>query len=170
MSLRDKIIDEIIEVEAGYVNDPNDSGGETNFGITIDVARRYGYNGPMQNLERSIAFDIYVQKYWNKLKLDDIVKLSPLVAEEIADTGVNMGTGRAGRFLQRSLNVLNNRGRYYNDLTVDGAVGPATVRALAAYLNKRGTRGEKVLFNMLNCLQGSFYVELAERISYKITF
>lgn len=37
--MKDKIINEIIRVEGGYVNDPRDSGGETNFGITVAVAR-----------------------------------------------------------------------------------------------------------------------------------
>ena len=41
--MKTKIINEIIGVEGGYVNDPSDSGGETNFGITVAVARQFGY-------------------------------------------------------------------------------------------------------------------------------
>ena len=86
--------------------------------------------------------------------------LSERVAEEVVDSGVNMGTHRAVRFLQRSLNVLNNRGRHYADLTVDGIAGALTLSALAHFLT---TRNEDVLVRMLNALQGAFYVELAER-------
>lgn len=162
-TLKNEIINKIIEVEGGYVNDSDDSGGETNFGVTVEVARRYGYTGSMIAMPRAVAFSVYSDMYWNKLRLDDIERMSPMIAEELADTGINMGTGRAGQFLQRSLNTLNNRGQYYNDISVDGAVGNGTLGALQAYLNKRGTRGEKVLYKMLNALQGAFYVELSER-------
>ena len=48
MSLKQRVIDQIIKVEGGYVNDPSDSGGETNYGITKHVARKYGYKGSMK--------------------------------------------------------------------------------------------------------------------------
>tara|TARA_R110000744_G_scaffold333450_1_gene438848 strand:+ start:10136 stop:10666 length:531 start_codon:yes stop_codon:yes gene_type:complete len=158
--MKERIINEIIRVEGGYVNDPSDSGGETNFGITVAVARQFGYVGAMRNMPRSTAFDIYSAKYWDAVKGDDLAKLSELVAEEVVDTSVNMGPGRAGKFLQRSLNVLNNRGSLYLDLTVDGAIGNATISALRAYLNGRG---EETLVTALNCLQGAYYITLAER-------
>lgn len=161
--LRDKVIKEIIRVEGGYVNDPSDSGGETKYGITKEVARRYGYAGSMTSLPESLAYQIYVDKYWNALNLDLIENESELIAEELADTGVNQGVGRAGEFLQRSLNVLNNQGKLWLDLKVDGAVGPRTVAALRSFLKLRGVEGEAVLYRMLNALQGEFYVSLAER-------
>ena len=161
--LKNNIINGIIEREGGYVNDPSDSGGETKYGITKRVARSYGFKGKMRNLTRDYAYMIYSKMYWHKLHLDTIEDLSLLIAEEMADTGVNMGVGRAGEFLQRSLNVLNNRGQYYNDLIVDGAVGQKTVNALKSFLSLRGAKGEAVLYKMLNALQGAFYVKLAER-------
>ena len=154
------VINAVLAAEGGYVNDPSDSGGETNFGITIAVARQFGYTGSMRDLPRVGAFDIYSALYWNKVRADDLLKLSPAVCEEVVDTGVNMGTGRAGKFLQRALNVLNKRGSLYGDLTVDGAIGPATIRALRAYLD---SRDEQTLVKALNCLQGTHYVVLAER-------
>lgn len=158
--MKERIINEIIRVEGGYVNDPSDSGGETNFGITVAVARANGYNGAMRDLPRSVAFDIYSAKYWDAVKGDDLVKLSEHVAEEAVDTSVNMGSGRAGKFLQRALNVLNKRGSLYKDITVDGVIGEATVSALRAYLD---TRDEETLVKALNCLQGAYYIALAER-------
>lgn len=158
--MKENIINEIIRVEGGYVNDPADSGGETNFGITEAVARAHGYNGLMVDMPREVAFDIYVAKYWDAVRGDQLVQLSEVVAEEVVDTSVNMGPGRAGKFLQRALNVLNSEAKLYQDLKVDGAIGPATLTALAAYLEQRN---EMVLSRALNCLQGSFYIELAER-------
>jgi len=154
------IIDGIIDREGGYVNDPADSGGETNFGITVAVARANGYNESMRDMPRQVAFDIYCAKYWDSVKGDQIFQLSENVADEVVDTSVNMGPGRAGKFLQRALNVLNDRTKLYSDLTVDGDIGPATLSALAAYLD---IRSELPLVRALNCLQGAFYIELAEK-------
>ena len=161
--LKKKIIDEIIEIEGGYVNDPSDSGGETNWGITVAVARAYGYYGDMKDLPRETAFDIYADRYWDSLHLDEIAVRSKSIAEELADTGVNMGVYRAGVFLQTALNALNNQEKYYDDLTVDGRVGRITIAAFRRYLDVRGTRGEVVLHRALNCQQGAFYIELTKR-------
>ncbi len=163
MSVKNKIIDGIIDREGGYVNDSADSGGETNWGITVAVARTFGYLGEMSELTRAQAFDIYAEKYWNPLNLDVIEEYSERIAEEIADTAVNMGTGRAGKFLQRALNALNLGAEKYPDLVVDGIVGRGTLRALNSFADWRGKDGETVLFRALNCLQGSFYIELCER-------
>ena len=161
--LKEKVINEIIQREGGYVNDPSDSGGETKWGITKKTARAYGYTGPMPLLPRWIAFEIYEKQYLEKIKFDQIEKLSPLIAEELADTSINMHWSRAGEFLQRSLNVLNRGGKDYKDLVVDGQIGAKTIKALKRYLKKRGKEGERVLFKMLNSLQGVSYIEIAER-------
>lgn len=163
ISYLEEFLDHIIDIEGGYVNNPNDSGGETNYGITKKVARDYGWRGPMRELPIEFAKSIYADIYWGSLKLDKVEKIYPKIAKEMGDTGVNMGTKRSARFLQRCLNVLNNRGSYYKDITVDGVMGPQTLSALESYKNKRGARGEIVLLNMLNCLQGASYIELAER-------
>lgn len=162
-STKDSVIREIIETEGGYVDDPSDSGGKTKYGVTFTVARSYGYLGDMKDLPYDVVFDIYADRYWNPLQLDLIVGASESVAKELADTGVNMGISRTGKFLQRSLNALNNQQRHFSDLVVDGAVGAKTIMAFNAYYRQRGNEGMKVLYNMLNCLQGEFYVALAER-------
>lgn len=158
--LKQRVIDEIIAVEGGFVDDPSDSGGATNFGITESVARAAGYTGAMKEMPRELAVEIYSKRYWDSVKGDEICALSEKVAEEVVDTAVNMGTGRAGKFLQTALNVLNNRGKLYSDISVDGAIGPGTLNALKAYLENRE---EEVLLKALNCLQGNFYIELSQR-------
>jgi len=160
---KNKIIDGIIDREGGYVNDPNDSGGETNFGITLKVARKFGYTGQMKDLPREHAFTIYAERYWDALNLDLIEDYSERIAEELADTGVNMGVGRAGEFLQTALNAFNNQGSKYSDLVVDGDVGRGTLAAYSAFMDWRGGDGEAVLFRALNALQGAFYLDLCQK-------
>lgn len=158
-----QLIDALIAREGGYSNDPNDSGGETNFGITIAVARAFGYKGSMKDMPREWAVRIYKARYWDSMLLDEVYAASPILAEEMFDTGVNLGVSRAGEFLQRSLNALNLQAKLYPDLTVDGRVGPMSVAALNAYLKKRRIDGARVLIRALNSLQGAFYIDLAER-------
>lgn len=161
--LKSAVINDILAVEGGYANDPSDSGGETNYGITVATARAYGYQGSMRDMPVQVARRIYSAMYWDALLLDAVEATAPAIAEELADTGVNQGVKRAGEYLQRSLNVLNDRGRLYGDLVVDGVVGPKTVNALNDYISHRGEDGVTVMLRMLNALQGAFYVDLAER-------
>lgn len=167
MALKDKIINSIIDIEGGYSDDPLDSGGETNFGITEKVARANGYVGDMIYMPRSVAFDIYGKKYWDSMHGDDISAMSEPLIEELTDTAVNMGVSRASKFLQRALNVFNKRGKLYSDIVVDGNIGPATIRALKSYLDKRD---ENVMLKALNCLQGAHYVTQSEHNEEKERF
>ena len=91
----DNYIDELIKREGGYVNNPNDRGGATNFGITEAVARVNGWKGPMRDLPLDLAKQIYKQQYWINPRFDQVNTLSPLIAEELLDTGVNCGVAFA---------------------------------------------------------------------------
>lgn len=153
----DDILTEVLRNEGGYVDDPRDSGGETMFGITVAVARANGYNGAMKNLPQALARDIYRKRYVEGPGFDRVMPLSTHIAAELVDTGVNMGPTVAGRFLQRALNGLEDAG-----LLVDGDVGNKTVAALNLFLKKRGKEGETRLLALLNALQGTRYIELAE--------
>lgn len=159
----DAAIDELLGIEGDYADDPADSGGKTRFGITEAVARRHGYTGAMRALPAALAKGIYRADYWDAQNLAAVAMLSRKIALELFDTGVNMGTSQAGEFLQMSLNAFNRQATDYPDTEVDGAVGPATINALAAFLKRRGKDGEVVLLRALNALQGAAYIELAER-------
>lgn len=159
--IRTQIIMDTVGIEGGYVDHKDDSGGKTRYGITQYVAETHGYD--VRHLTQAQAVDIYQRSYWDKLNLDEIALQSEIITQELFDTGVNMGVPRSAEFLQRTLNVLNQKGRWFADLKVDGSIGPKTQNALKSYFNKRGSKGEVVLLNMLNALQGAFYIELAER-------
>jgi len=156
----DSLISDLLKVEGGYVNNPADRGGETNFGITRATARANGYFGVMKEMPLSIAAAIYKAQYWTRPHFDAVELLSPKIAGELFDTGVNMGTAVAVQMLQRALNVLSG-----SSLKIDGLLSPggATLTTLAAYLKNRPRDGESNLLKLLNCFQGERYAELAER-------
>jgi lysozyme family protein len=158
----DKIIDDILKAEGGYVNDENDAGGATKYGITEVVARKNGYNGAMKDMPESFARQVYMNRYYFEPKFDKVAMLSPEVAAELTDTGVNCGVSFAEGILQSCLNLLNRQEVDYKDIPEDKAIGPATLNALGAYMLKRGKDGELVLLRMLNVMQGSRYIELAK--------
>lgn len=160
MSIKRDAIEDVLRREGGYVNDPNDSGGETNYGITVATARAAGYSGDMVDLPRGLAHDIYARQYWDAIAGDQVEALSEAVVSKLIDAAVNISPRRTVRFLQRSLNVLNVGGTLYPDLVVDGVAGDATVYALGQYLQRRS---ERALLRALNSLQGAYYIELAER-------
>jgi len=166
----DEVFEKTVALEGRYSNDPKDLGGKTAWGITERVARANGYTGRMEDMTREWAKAIYRKQYWDLLCLDAVAGLSKQVAFEVFDTSVNCGQGLAGRFLQRSLNVLNREETDFQDVRIDGLVGPVTVAALKAFLDKRGLEGEKVLLVLLNCLQGTRYVEMSETRKKNETF
>ncbi|HUT58209.1 MAG TPA: glycosyl hydrolase 108 family protein [Phycisphaerae bacterium] len=149
--------------EGGYVNNPNDSGGETNHGITVATARRAGFTGPMQELTPANALRIAKTLYWDVMSLDTIAVLSPDIAIELFDSGFLMGPSGPSKFLQRTLNALNRRGRDFPDSVVDGKIGSKTAGALSAFLSRRGSDGEVVVLTGLNSLQFTFLLDLVER-------
>lgn len=158
----ERLLDELLEREGGYVHHPDDRGGPTKFGVTEQTARRNGYHGAMRDFPRALALEIYEDRYWAAPRFDDVAALMPRVAAELFDTGVNMGPATATGFLQRALNALNRRGRDWPDLALTRRIDAATLNALAAFARKRGASGETVLVRALDALQGSRYIELAE--------
>jgi lysozyme family protein len=160
----DRLVAGLIDREGDYVNHPADKGGPSRFGITEAVARAHGYAGSMRRLPREEAAAIYRRLYWHRPGFDQVAKRSARVAEELFDTGANMGPAVAVTFLQRALTALNRQGRDFADLVPDGRIGPRTLAALDGFLEARGARGgETVLLRALEALQGERYLRLAER-------
>lgn len=162
MKTVEEFINSVIKVEGGYVNDPDDKGGETNFGITKAVAVAFGYTGAMIDMKKEQAYQIYLARYWTQPKFDKVHQINPNISWELADTGINMGVGIAGQFLQRALNTLNGEGKLFPDMTVDGLIGNMTLYALTQFLASRKQDGETVLLRMLNAQQTVRYMEISE--------
>lgn len=156
----DAMIDGILAREGGFVDHPSDPGGRTKFGITERVARANGYSGPMRDLSRAQAREIYRREYIEKPGFLAIAEIDPVVAEEVIDSGVNVGQRRAAQWFQQALNVLNRRGRDYPDIADDGAIGPATLAAFRA-LRRRRANARSLMLKALNGLQYMHYYKLA---------
>lgn len=159
----ERTIDGVIAAEQGFVDHPDDHGGPTCWGITQAVARANGYTGPMRDMPVSFAREVYRKRYIVAPGFDKVALVSPDIAGELIDTGVNMGPSRATEMLQRWLNGFNQQGSRYADLFVDAAIGEVTLQALRAYVRWRGAEGERVMVEALNCTQGVRYLEIAEK-------
>jgi len=107
---------------------------------------------------QGLILQFYKQNFWDKVHGDEIP--DQLIAEELFDTAVNMGVGRAAEFLQKALNVLNRNGKTYNDIPVDRAIGKMSIAALHLCLK---TRGAAMLYKVLNLLQGAYYLEIMQK-------
>lgn len=157
--------------EGGYANTAGDSGGETIFGLsrnnhpawggwaTVDKIKRENPTNYVAVLNASTGLknlveDYFKRVFWDCYRLDEVLNQS--IANEVYDTGINCGQGVAAKFLQRAINVTNNRGQYAPDIIVDGKVGPGTIAALNAH--KRPVD----VFKAMNSLQGARYIALAE--------
>lgn len=112
----DIAFERLIGHEGGYVNHPDDPGGETNWGITLRTAREAGYTGSMRDLNREQAREIYRAAYWQRARCDEF---DGAIAFQVFDAAVNHGIGNAIRFLQRAASVAD-----------DGVVGPVTMAAV----------------------------------------
>lgn len=151
-----------VGVEGGYSNHPSDPGGETMFGITIKVARLYGYQGDMRAMPLAVAKQIYRTKYWDLIHLDQVDAVSQVIANECFDTAVSMGVGVPIPYLQGWLNALNRQAVDYPDIPEDGLFGAASAAALRAFLAKRGAMAEKVMLIALNADQAVRYRQIVK--------
>lgn len=88
----------ILEKEGGYVNDPLDRGGETNFGIS----KRAFPDLDIKNLTLQQAKDIYKAHYWGKVLGD---RLPNSLRLTVFDMAVNAGVVAAIKLLQKVCKV-----------------------------------------------------------------
>ena len=119
MAVFDLAIPTVLLHEGGYVNDPDDPGGETKYGIS----KRSYPDVDITDLTIDQAKAIYQRDFWTPLLLDQVN--SQPVATKVLDTAVLIGRGRAVKFLQRA--VQNAGGGI---VVVDGAMGPHTLAAV----------------------------------------
>jgi len=107
----------LMKHEGGFVNHPKDPGGMTNLGVTQRVWEEWvGHpvdEKAMRALTPAIVAPMYKQKYWDKIRADDLPSGVDLA---VFDCCVNSGPGRDAEILQKVLG-----------LTEDGAIRPQTI-------------------------------------------
>lgn len=99
--LFDTVFDRVLGHEEGYINNPDDPGGETKWGIS----KRSYPNVDIKNLTRLQAREIYFNDFWTRIHAD---KLPDGVAYQLFDFAVNSGIETAVRYLQRALNIADD--------------------------------------------------------------
>lgn len=155
------IVAGVFAMEGGYSNNPADPGGETNHGVTAAVARSHGYDGPMRELPKETARQIYIGSYVEGPGFHRIVAISPAVGEKLVDVGVNAGTGRSARWFQQALNHLSRGGADFPLVAVDGQIGAQTLAAYRALEGKRGrVKACELVLKLLDAQQGTHYMSL----------
>ncbi|MEM9551616.1 MAG: holin-associated N-acetylmuramidase [Pseudomonadota bacterium] len=126
-----QIAEEIVRREGGFVNDPDDPGGATKYGVTIHTMRRLGLdltgNGTIdvadvRALTRDDAVEIFIRHYFEKPRLDE---LPQALQATVFDMYVNAGAN-AVKILQRLLRQMGY------DIAADGVIGPKTLGAVRA--------------------------------------
>ncbi|PJG83783.1 glycoside hydrolase family 108 protein [Caviibacterium pharyngocola] len=135
----DDVFNRTLGHEGGYVNHPDDPGGETNWGITKRTAIENGYTGAMKTMSRDTAKEIYRRAVWLRYQCD---RMPRAVAYQFFDAAVNHGNGNAIRLLQRAVGVVD-----------DGVIGKITLAAIRAM-------NENDIIMRLNAERLIFYTKL----------
>lgn len=116
---------QIIAREGGFVNDPDDPGGATKYGVTVHTMRRLGLDldgdgridaADVRRLTRADAERIFIEHYYKRPGID---RLPQVLRTSVFDMYVNAG-GNAVKILQRLLNQMGQ------EVAVDGVIGPQT--------------------------------------------
>lgn len=184
--------------EGVYSNNRRDRGGETVFGIArkrwphwvgwqvvdqlrphedkLSLTEELAFVNRLKTNEQlyTLAEGFYKVNFWNELYLDGVK--SQAIAEELYDTAVNQGTEQAAKYLQQSLNYLNDNQRIFSDLKIDGLTGPKTLKALESYWStslwpsRSQSAVEKTLLKCLDGLQFERYKDIVENDPTQETF
>ena len=119
----EKAISFTLKYEGGYVNNPNDPGGETKYGIS---KRKYP-DLDIKNLSIEQAKEIYYNDYWIKPNIYRISKINPKLAIAVFDTHVN--TGRGVKLLQKTIHQYPDK--HFKQISIDNIYGNQTESLLS---------------------------------------
>ncbi len=151
------IAQEIVAREGGFVNDPDDPGGATKYGVTVHTLRRLGldknHDGTINHrdvraLNQNEAVEIFLREYYKRPKIN---LLPDCLQASVFDMSVNAGNN-AVKILQRLL------GQMGHTMMVDGAIGPQTVTAAKAAADV----SEKHLADAYGIARRNYYFRLAD--------
>lgn len=127
----EKIAQEIVTREGGFVNDPADPGGATQHGVTLGTLRRLGMDltgdgavtvDDVRAVTPERAAAIFIEHYFRRQRVD---RLPERIQPSVFDMYVNAGAN-AVKILQRLLRQMGQ------NVTVDGIIGPQTIAAAQA--------------------------------------
>lgn len=157
----ESIAREIVSREGGYVNDPDDPGGATKYGVTIHTMRALGLDldrdgdidaNDVKLLTVDQAVDIFLKHYFYKPQID---KLPKCIQATVFDMQVNAG-GNAVKILQRMCNYIPDTGR---TIGTDGAIGPNTLAKVNAVFKIMGDS----IVDAYGIERRNYYFRIADR-------
>ena len=164
-----KAIKVVLKHEGGYVNNPNDSGGATNFGISLRFLKDHeegDFNKDgvvnvtdIKNMTIEQAAAIYKLFWWDKYRYGQIIDQT--IAVKIFDFSVNMGAKRAHILLQEALNEA-----FDLNLKPDGIIGPATMQVINAI--KDGGEEQKLITAYCDTAWGFYQRLIAKNSKLKV--
>ncbi len=149
---------EIVAREGGFVNDPDDPGGATKYGVTIHTMRRLGLDldgdgtvgvADVKALSRTQAEAIFIEHYHRR---PGIGQLPEALQASVFDMYVNAGAN-AVKILQRLLRQMGH------EIAVDGAIGPQTAAAARA----AHAAAPEHLIDAYGIARRNYYFRLADR-------
>ena len=121
---KNTIVDRTLKLEGGFVNNPRDNGGATNYGVTLETYRKVNPKATVEdlkNMSKDEAKKIYTDMYWDSAKVDNV----PLQLQDLVfDGNIHHGVSGMTRIIQRALNDLGAK------LDVDGKMGNKTLNEL----------------------------------------
>lgn len=132
-------LSEVFGIDAGHNGTDCDciDEGIADRELTKTIAPCHGYTGPVSQIPEPVAKNIYKDVFWDPLRCEEIAAVHVRLSWDIFETGISVGTRRAARFLQRCLNSLNPKGRYYSAIDEDGIIDANTIGALQTYVRTR---------------------------------
>ena len=153
-----------MQSEGGFGNDPLDSGGATNFGITqktfSDFIGRSATTDEIENMALDVAVEIYFENFWKKNKVERLPE--PLQHHQF-DAIVQHGPRNAGRIVQQS--AVNRRRLKPEE--VDGIVGSGTLAAIQP-LTLTHVLIERVMFYANLVFDGSSYLKRNNQVRFLV--
>jgi len=175
MSYFDEVIKTVLKNEGGYVNNPVDSGGPTNYGIcwktvcSLDPEKLslYGFNTPLtfkviENMTETQAKAFYKGEFWDKAQFSNI--LNPSICAAIFDMSVNAGILEAIKCVQRASNAV------HGDLILkeDGILGVKTLVEINLNGQSMDNHGNALLSAFRSERAGFYRYLCAKHSAYKI--
>lgn len=157
----------LLDIEKGYSNHPDDTGGETYAGISrnnhpnwdgwkiIDAIQDKKKIAEHPEVAKKVN-QFYELEYWNKI-MGNFVNNQDL-ADEMLDCCVNMGIKIGITFIQRAINAINDP-----DIEVDSKMGDNTMQKL-------NSLSPKALLALLRYFETGYYLAIVERNSTQKIF
>lgn len=151
-----EIIEYVIDrYEGGYVNDPNDKGGETKYGITKATYP----NLDIKNLTKDVAIDLYIKHFWSKFLDDVLIFMGYEVSCRAFAFVINRNLKNGVKAMQNALNQMTRDYYAVDELAVDGLWGKQSSTRLQYVTREMDDEG---LFAN-EALTNAFYLEMIKQ-------